>query len=72
VKDINNISQIDKNKIFQTYTDLINLYDEDSLKLLRKEFYKDLIHRDTLFMPFWLVLELEKIGYNPIPTNNEQ
>lgn len=64
-KDISNISKLDKDNLFQTYIELINP-PENMIKGYQREFYKSLIFRDVAFMPYWLVLELTKLGYYTI------
>ncbi len=63
MKGIDNISQIDRDDLFQTYIELINP-PTNMIKEFKSEFYKSLIFRDIKFMPYWLVLELKEKGYN--------
>ncbi len=70
LKDISEITQIDKDNLFQVYVELIEPFDVNSLKELKNEFYKNLIQRDIIYMPYWLVMELYVLGYNIIDIDN--
>lgn len=70
LKDISEITKIDKDNLFQVYVELIEPFDVNSLKELKNEFYKNLIQRDIIYMPYWLVMELYVLGYNIIDIDN--
>ena len=70
LKDISEITKIDKDNLFQVYVELIEPFDANTLKELKNEFYKNLIHRDIIYMPYWLVMELYVLGYNIIDIDN--
>jgi hypothetical protein len=70
LKNISEITQIDKDNLFQVYVELIEPFDVNSLKELKNEFYKNLIQRDIIYMPYWLVMELYVLGYNIIDIDN--
>lgn len=66
LKDINEITKQDKDDLFQSYIELIDPPTKQSLKEFKKEFYKNIIHREIIYMPYWLVMELYIKGYNVI------
>lgn len=70
LKDISEITKIDKDNLFQVYVELIEPFDANTLKELKNEFYKNLIQRDIIYMPYWLVMELYVLGYNIIDIDN--
>ena len=70
LKDISELTQIDKDNLFQVYVELIEPFDTNTLKELKNEFYKNLIQRDIIYMPYWLVMELYVLGYNIIDIDN--
>jgi len=70
LKNISEITQIDKDNLFQVYVELIEPFDANSLKELKNEFYKNLIQREILYMPYWLVMELYLLKYNVIDIDN--
>ena len=42
MKDINEITQIDKDDLFQSYIELIDTPNNESLKYFKNEFYKNI------------------------------
>jgi hypothetical protein len=70
LKDISEITKIDKDNLFQVYVELIEPFDANTLKELKNEFYKNLIQREILYMPYWLVMELYLLKYNVIDIDN--
>ena len=62
MKDINEISQTDKDNLYQTYTDLLNI-PEHWYKEAKEHFYKCILKQDPMLMPYFLVIELKKLGY---------
>jgi len=66
LKNINEITKQDKDDLFQSYMELIDPPNNKSLKEFKKEFYKNIIHCEIIYMPYWLVMELYIKGYNVI------
>lgn len=66
LKDINEITKQDKDDLFQSYIELIDPPNNESLKYFKNEFYKNIIHYEVIYMPYWLVMELYIKGYNVI------
>ena len=64
MKDINNISQLDKDNLFQQYTDILEI-PESFYEDIRFEFYEVFMRiGDIRLMPHWLVVSLYELGYN--------
>mgnify|MGYP000126483848 CR=1 FL=1 len=64
LKDINELTQQDKDDLFQSYIELIDPPNNESIKYFKNEFYKNIIHCEILYMPYWLVMELYIKGFN--------
>lgn len=65
MKDINNITDNDKDLLFDTFIKGIDIADlpHKWLKDLKKEFYGSIIHRKPELMPYCIVVELIELGY---------
>ena len=62
MKDINNITDQDKDTLFQVYIEVVDV-PETWLKDAKKDFYKSILFRKTELMPYCVVMSLIELGY---------
>ena len=59
---INEITQLDKDELFQIYTELLDVPDH-WIKDAQNEFYNSILKQKPELMPYWLVVTLIEKNY---------
>lgn len=63
MKDIKDLTQTEKDNLYQFYIDNLDI-PESYYKIAKKNFYKVILNSDIKLMPYCIVLRLYEMGYN--------